>query len=103
MPKIKLDLPVCCRCKHVWLPELLPGETAARLINLKWVAGKRRQPECCARCKSPYWNKRRKNKRYTRTPARKPSKPQLTATEQAKAMSGADKFDMVMKAIAKKN
>jgi DNA-directed RNA polymerase subunit RPC12/RpoP len=35
----------CLRCGHKWVPRVLTGEE---------------EPTICPRCKSPYWNKRRK-------------------------------------------
>jgi DNA-directed RNA polymerase subunit RPC12/RpoP len=44
MPKIKIDGYSCFRCNHKWVP---------REDNEK--------PLVCPRCKSPYWDKERKN------------------------------------------
>jgi len=102
LPYITVDLPVCNRCNHVWLPELLPGEKPARLINLKWVPGQRDIPARCANCKNPYWNSRRKHKRHTRPLARKPRSTPEQMAARVKSMSGAEIFDKVMKNIKPK-
>jgi len=44
MAKIKIIGYKCERCGHIWV-------------------GRGKQPIVCAKCKSPYWNKPRKNKR----------------------------------------
>lgn len=100
MPKIQLEGNCCYRCHHVWLSELLPGEEAARLIQGKWVAGKRVLPERCASCKDPYWNRRRQY--HMRAGARKPRKPKIAVVDQVQDMSGAEIFDAVMKTVKPK-
>ena len=45
--KITLDGYRCERCRHEWLPR----------------TKKKEDPIICPKCKSPYWNKPRKNKR----------------------------------------
>jgi len=45
--KITVDGYRCDRCKHQWIPR-----------NKKNI-----EPIICPKCKSPYWNKPRKNKR----------------------------------------
>lgn len=99
MPYLSIKLPVCNRCNHVWLPELLDGEVPSKLINLRRIAGKRRVPKTCANCKSPFWDSRRKHKKHVIT---KPSKPRQTQTERQtalRAISGADIFNEVMKKV----
>ncbi len=98
MPTIQVDGNVCYRCHHVWLSDLLPGEEAAKLIMGKWVAGKRTVPRSCANCKDVNWNRRRQ---YARAQARKPRKPK-DAKAEVQAMSGAEIFDTVMKAVKPK-
>lgn len=46
MPKIKIDAYQCERCQHIWVP---------RDYNEK--------PRVCPKCKSPYWDTPRKNKK----------------------------------------
>lgn len=46
MAKVKLDGYRCERCDHVWVPRD-KGET----------------PTVCPRCKTPYWNTPRKDKK----------------------------------------
>lgn len=46
MAKVKLDGYRCERCEHTWIPrDTTIGE-----------------PVICPKCKSPYWNKPRRNK-----------------------------------------
>lgn len=49
MPEIelKVDGYECNRCKHQWIPK---------------QKGSPKVPAVCPKCKSPYWNKPRKNK-----------------------------------------
>jgi hypothetical protein len=48
MGKVKIDAYKCERCGHIWTPR---GD---------------KEPVVCARCKSPYWNIPRKNKKRGR-------------------------------------
>lgn len=41
MPKVKLNGYECLKCKH------------------RWVARTKEKPVCCAKCKTPYWDKKR--------------------------------------------
>lgn len=50
MGEVKLDGYICERCKHIWVSRLIKG-------NEKML------PVVCPKCKSPYWNKPRKNKK----------------------------------------
>jgi len=102
MPYVAVKLPVCNRCYHVWLPDLEPGEKSARLINFKYVAGKLSTPGCCPKCKSPYWNIRRKYKKRTRARARKPRSTPDQMASAANAMSVAEIFEKVMKTVKDK-
>ena len=43
MAKLKLNGFKCARCGHVWMPRLV-------------------KPEVCPKCKSPYWDRARKQK-----------------------------------------
>ena len=100
MPYVTMDLPVCNRCRHVWLPDLEEGELAARLINFSYVPGKRKVPKYCAKCKDPNWNVRRKHKKHKRAQVRRKT-PQERQAE-VKAMTGAEIFDTVMKTVKPK-
>jgi transcription elongation factor Elf1 len=50
MGELKLDGYVCERCNHIWV---------SRIIKLK----EKRKPLVCPKCKSPYWDIPRKNKK----------------------------------------
>ena len=45
MPRIKLDGFSCYRCEHKWVPR-----------------NEKEYPKVCPKCKSPYWDRPRKNK-----------------------------------------
>tara|TARA_Y100000310_G_C20607180_1_gene776139 strand:- start:178 stop:333 length:156 start_codon:yes stop_codon:yes gene_type:complete len=47
MGKIKLEGYKCERCSHEWVPRNKSKE----------------EPRVCPKCKSPYWNRPRKNKK----------------------------------------
>jgi hypothetical protein len=101
MPRIALsNVPVCCRCGHVWLPDLVPGDRPAKLLQGRWVPGERITPKCCASCKSPYWDKRRKHKKHA---AKRPPVPMAQRVAKARAMSGTEIFEQVMKTVKPKS
>ena len=50
MGEVKLDGYICERCGHIWV---------SRLIK----SGDKKAPVVCPKCKSPYWNIPRKNKK----------------------------------------
>jgi len=47
MGKVRLDGYICERCKHLWVPR-----------NYS-----KKEPLVCPKCKSPYWNIPKKNKK----------------------------------------
>ncbi len=103
MPYVDAKLPVCNRCHHVWLPDL-EDDTAkpARLDHLRWILAPRKIPKTCANCKSPYWDSRRKHKKHTRPLTRKPRSTPAQIRGKVAAMSGAEIFENVMKAVKPK-
>ncbi len=46
MPKIKIDGYLCLRCNHRWAPRK-----------------DKEKPTVCPKCKSPYWDRPKQNKR----------------------------------------
>lgn len=51
MGEVKLDGYICERCGHIWAPRQDKS------------TDKKTLPTVCPRCKSPYWNSPRKNKK----------------------------------------
>lgn len=46
MAKIKIDAYKCERCGHIWVPR-----------------DEDKEPKVCPKCKSPYWNTPKKNRK----------------------------------------